>query len=125
MANPSLIKSYTAEGAISPCRIVKFGAADYGVLQASAAADKTMGITRPGITVAATESVEVIHQGIADLEYGAAVTRGDLLMSDANGKGIPAAAAGAANVRVIGTAIVSGVAGDICPVLVNPGTFQG
>ncbi len=125
MANRGLTKSYTAEGAISPCRIVKFGAADYGVLQGTAGADKVVGVTVPLITVAATESVDVIHEGIAEVEFGAAVTRGDRLMSDANGKAILAAGAAGVNVNTIGIALVSGVAGDICPVLVAPGTFQG
>lgn len=125
MANRGLVKSYSAEGAISPCRIVKFGAVDYGVLQAAAGADKVVGVTVPLITVASSETVDVIHDGIADVEYGAAVTRGDRLMSDASGKAILAAAAVGTNVNTIGIALVSGAAGDICPVLVAPGTFQG
>lgn len=125
MANRGLVKSYSAEGAISPCRIVKFGAANYGVLQATAGADSVIGVTDAVLTIAQGESVDIIHSGIAEVELGGGVTRGDLLMSDANGKGIAAAAAAGANVRTIGPALVSGVAGDKIPVLIIPGTFQG
>lgn len=125
MANRGLVKSYSAEGAISPCRIAKFGAADYGVLQAAAATDKLVGVTVPLITVGSGETVDVIHDGIADVEYGGNVTRGDLLTSDANGKAITATAAAGSNIRVIGVALVSGVAGDICPVLLDLTSFQG
>lgn len=125
MANREITKSYTAEGAISPCRIVKPGAADYGVLAAAAVGDKLIGVTVPTITVATGDSVDVIHDGIADVQLGGTVTRGDLLTSDANGQGVTAAPAAGTNNRVIGSALVSGVSGDIIPVLLSPGSFQG
>ncbi len=125
MANRGLVKSYTAGGAISPNRIVKFGAADYTVLQGAAATDSLVGVTVPLLTVAQGETVDVIHDGIADVEYGGNVTRGDLLTSDANGKAVTAAPVAGANARIIGTALVSGVAGDICPVLIDLTSFQG
>ena len=69
--------------------------------------------------------MEVAHDDIADVVLGGAVTRGDLLTSDANGAAITATAAAGTNIRVIGIALVSGVAGDIIPVLLNPTSFQG
>jgi len=126
MSNNILTKNYTAEGTIGACLIVKGGSNDYGVLQASAGADKTLGITVADIsTYASGDSVDVVVMGIADLTLGGTVARGDLLMSDANGCGIVAAAAGGSNVRVIGRAEISGVSGDIIPVLVLPSMFQG
>ena len=125
MANRDLVKSYTAESAIGPCRIVKPGANDFGVAIAAAAADKVFGVTLPLITVAIGDSVEVAHDDIADVVLGGTVTRGDLLTSDANGAAITATAAAGTNIRVIGIALVSGVAGDIIPVLLNPTSFQG
>ena len=125
MANRDLVKSYLAEGTIGPCRIVKPGANDYGVAIAAAATDKLIGVTLPLISVIAGDSVEVAHDDIADVVLGGTVTRGDLLTSDANGAAITATAAAGSNVRVIGIAVVSGVAGDIIPVLINPGSFQG
>ena len=125
MSNRDLIKSYAAEGAILPCRIVKPGANDLGVLQSSAVADKLLGVTVPNITVATGDTVDVMVDGICDLQLGATVTRGDQLTSDANGQGVTAAPAAGVNNRVIGIAIVSGVSGDIIPVLLSVSTLQG
>lgn len=124
MANIGLTKSYTAEGAISANRFVKVGAADYGVLQAAAVADKIIGISTE-IDAASGERTDVVHEGIADLKLGGTVARGDLLTSDATGQGVVAAPAAGTNNRIGAMAIISGVSGDIIPVKVIQGTFQG
>ena len=125
MANRELTKTYTAEAAIEPYRIVKFGAADYGVIQGAAATDKLIGVTVPIISIASGESCDVILMGIAEVKLGGTVTRGDLITSDATGQGLTAAPAAGVNNRHIGIAQVSGVSGDIIPVLVNPSSVQG
>jgi hypothetical protein len=125
MANRDLVKTYSAEAAIAACRIVKPGAADYGVLQSAAVSDKLIGVTVPNVAIASGESCDVIHEGIAELQLGGTVTRGDLLTSDASGQGTTAAPAAGTNNRIIGIALVSGVSGDIIPVLLNPGSVQG
>lgn len=125
MGNPTLIKEGTAEGAITKCRIVKFGANDGGYLQAAAAADFLVGVYSESFDVASGERLGVTKQGIADVEFGGVVTRGAPLTSDANGKAVVAAPAAGANVRIIGFAEVSGVAGDIGQVWVEPGLMQG
>jgi len=71
MSNRDVIKSYTAEGAILPCRFVKPGANDYGMAQAAAVADKIIGVSMPLITVGAGDTVDIMHDGIADLQIGA------------------------------------------------------
>lgn len=124
MANNGLTKSYTAEGAISANRFVKVGAADYGVLQAAAVADKIIGISTE-IDAATGERTDVVHEGIADLKLGGTVARGDLLTSDATGQGVVAAPAAGTNNRIGAMALISGVIGDIIPVKVIQGTFQG
>lgn len=124
MANNTLTKSLNAEGTIGANLLVKPGAADGGALVAAAATDKVIGITTE-ISVVALERVDVVLDGIADLKLGGTVTRGDLIMSDASGQGILAAAAGGSNVRIIGYVLVSGVSGDIAPVMIAPGSFQG
>lgn len=124
MANNGLTKCYTAEGAINANRIVKVGAADYGVLQAAAVGDKSIGISTE-IDAASGERVDVVLAGIADLKLGGTVARGDLLTSDATGQGVTAAPAGGTNNRIVGMAIISGVTGDIIPALVSQGSFQG
>jgi len=124
LANNGLTKAYSAEGTINPFRIVKVGAADYGVLQAAAVADKLIGISTE-VDAASGERVDVVHDGIADLKLGGTVARGDLLTSDASGQGVTAAPSAGTNNRVIGVALISGVIGDLIPCLVNPGSFQG
>lgn len=61
----------------------------------------------------------MVFSGIAEVEYGGNVTRGDLLTSDANGKAIATTTAGN---RIIGIAMASGVSGDIGLALINPGS---
>jgi hypothetical protein len=124
MANLGLIKSYNAGGAITAFSIVKPGSNDYDVVLGAAGADKVIGVTRE-FAAASGEPVDVIHDGIANLKLGGTVTRGDLLMSDGSGFGIVASAGAGTNVRVIGAAIISGVSGDIIPVMVEVGSFQG
>ncbi|WP_439363087.1 capsid cement protein [Bradyrhizobium sp. DASA03005] len=124
MANNGLTKSYTAEGAISANAIVKVGANDYGILQGAAATDKLIGITTE-VAAVLGEQADVVLEGIADLKLGGAVARGDLLTSDAAGLGVTAAPAAGSNNRIIAMALISGVAGDLIPVKVLPGSLQG
>ncbi len=124
MSNNGLTKSYLAEGAISASRIVKVGAADWGALQAAAVSDKLIGISTE-IDSASGERIDVVQEGIADLKLGGTVARGDLLTSDASGQGVTAAPAAGTNNRVVGVALVSGVSGDIIPVQISLGSFQG
>ena len=124
MANIELTKSYNAEAAVPANRIVRFGAADYGVVLASAATDALVGVSTE-IAADPNERIDVIHQGIADVQLGGTVTRGALITSNATGQGVAAAPAAGANNRYIGTALIAGVSGDIIPVLLNPGSIQG
>lgn len=124
MANNGLTKSYTAEGAISAQRIAKVGANDWGALQGAAVSDKLIGITTE-VDAASGDRVDVIHEGIADLKLGGTVARGDLITSDASGQGVTAAPSAGTNNRIVGMAIVSGVSGDVIPVLLSIGSFQG
>jgi hypothetical protein len=124
MANNGLTKSYLTEGAISAARFVKVGANDYGVLQAAAATDKIIGISTEVDSVSG-ERIDVVHSDIADLKLGGTVARGDLLTSDASGQGVTAAPGAGTNNRIGAMALISGVSGDVIPVLVIPGSFQG
>lgn len=126
MANNGLRKSYTAEGAISANRIVKVGAADWGALQAASAAvtEFMIGVSTEVDSVSG-ERVDVVHEGIADLKLGGTVARGAPVTSDASGQGVAPAPAAGTNNRIIGFALVSGVNGDIIPVLLAPSVMQG
>jgi hypothetical protein len=106
-----LIKSFGAGAGITACRIVKHGSSDGVAVQAAAAADKLIGVA--DADAANGTRVDVILTGTADVQFGGTVARGDLLTADAVGKAVVAAAGN----RVIGVALVSGVAGDIGEVL--------
>lgn len=124
MSNPGLTKTRTAGGAIAGRRIVKHGASDGAVLQASAATDALIGVSER-LTVASGERVDIVLSGLVEVDYGGNVTRGGPLTADANGKAIAAAPAAGATMRIIGFADVSGVSGDIGQVLIAPGFIQG
>lgn len=139
-----LTKNFVAEATINPYRIVRFGTNDNAVLQAAAATDSILGVAKvpqgqysraiqtgalppalPVVTIASGFQVDVVLGGIAEVEYGGTVARGDLLTTDANGKAIKAVPAAGSNNRTLGLATISGVAGDIGCVLISPGSIQG
>lgn len=124
MANPTLIKQGVAEAAIAPYRITKAGTSDGSYLQAAAATDFLNGVCE-SVGPEAGERLDVVKAGIADVEFGGTVARGEPVTADASGKAVKAAPAVGANVRIIGFAEVSAVAGDIAPVLIAPGVIQG
>jgi hypothetical protein len=118
-----------AEGAITPRRIVKFGAADGGVLQATAVSEALLGVAvgLGSLTTAyATgERVDVLLGGTAQVEYGGTVARGDWLTTDASGRAVTANPGAGVNNNVIGRAMLSGVVGDWGEVFLAPGRIQG
>jgi hypothetical protein len=118
--NPGLTKSYTQGAIVNPSRIVKWGSADDTVIQATDGSAVNVGISVENIAGAAGEPVDVIRGGIAYLELGDTVTRGQYLKADANGKGVPVTIVAGTPVYCVGTADLSGVAGDIIPVKVGP-----
>ncbi len=124
MSNPLMFKAFTAGGAISPYRLVRFSAADT-VVQAAAATESIFGVNSD-LTIVSGERVEVMTDGIAFVEAGAAVTIGALITADASGRGVAAAPAAGVNNRVIGVALdAASAAGDVIRVLLSPGSVQG
>lgn len=124
MSNQLLTKAFVAEAAIAANRIVKFGSTDDYVVQGAAATDGLFGIVA-GVAPAAGERCDVTLAGIEELKLGGTVVRGGPITSDATGQGVAAAPAAGANNRIIGVAQQSGVAGDVIPVLLAPGSLQG
>jgi len=124
VSNPTLTKSYDAGAVIVKRRIVKPGSADFAVIHAAASTDDLIGVADLG-AAAIGDRVDVHHAGIATVELGGTVARGGFVTSDANGKGIAAAPAAGVNAAVIGRALISGVDGDLIPVLIAPGRIQG
>ena len=125
MANPGLIKNYTAGGTVNQYRVVKFGSSDGVVVQGAAATDLLIGVScQPG-AVASGERVDVVRDDMADVEYGDTITRGKKLTCDSVGRVVEAAPAAGANAHIIGIAEVSGVVGDIVPMYIEPSVMQG
>lgn len=122
----TLTKNYYAGAAIAKRRIVKFGAADNQVIlgAGSAVTEFLIGVATE-IDAATGEPIDVIRAGIADVEYGGTVTRGQPLTSDATGRAIAAAPGAGVNFRTIGFAEVSAVIGDVGPAQIIPGIMQG
>lgn len=120
MRNEGLAKTLIAGATVAARRIVKFGSSDTAVVQAAAATDSLIGVSDLG--GASGEPTDVIVDGIALVEYGGNVTRGDLLTADADGKAVAAAPAATASARTIGVAMQSGVSGDIGSVKIAHGS---
>jgi hypothetical protein len=118
------IKGFNAGAAITKNRIVKHGAADGAAIQAAAATDAMFGVSYQ-LDTASGATVDVVTEGMAKVEYGGTVTRGDPLTSDASGKAVTAAPAAGVNNRIIGYAQVSGVSGDFGLTSIEPGGMQG
>lgn len=125
MNNPGLIKAFIATAIIAPYRIVKFGVDDNHVLVSAASTDAHIGVTGAVVPQAVESPIDIIMDDIAEIEYGGAVTRGDLLTSDAQGRAVTAAPAAGVNARIIGQAMSSGVLGDIGSVHLNATQIQG
>lgn len=119
-----LIKTFRAAGAIAPRRIVTFGAADNAVVQADAAADALLGVTQE-LGAAPGEPVDVALSDIGEVTLGGNVARGDKLTSDAQGRAITAASGAGVVIRTIGTALASGVAGDVAPLIIERTIVRG
>ncbi len=117
-----LTKSYEASAVIAAYIIVAFSdaAASSKVATASAATQPLAGTTGQVGASAAGLMVDVEKEGVPKVTLGGAVSAGDPLTSDANGKAVKATVAGS---RVIGFAEQPGVAGDIIDYLSAPGTL--
>ena len=105
-----------AGAAIAAYRFVEVKANDNEAHQAASNAAKIVG-TSGRSAIGSGETADVAVAGISEIQAGAAVTRGDLLTSDANGKAIPAAA----GQRIGGIAMAIAVAEDIFDILLSPG----
>ena len=120
-----LLKNFIADAAITPYRLVKFGSADGKVIPAAAATDMIIGACNE-VGPAIGERVDVVVVGVAYVEAGAAITRGSLITSDANGRAVVPAPAAGVNNRCIGVALDSATAaGDVITVLLSPCMIQG
>lgn len=109
MARVLFWQALDAGGAIAPRRIARMGDSDRHVLQAA-------GVGHPLVGIAGRargkedERVEIARIGIAEVEYGAAVQRGDPLTADDDGKAVPIDGAGMFQAVVAGEAADTDIA---------------
>lgn len=122
--NQGLTKNFNAGAAVTKRRIIKFGADDKTVVQAAAVGDAMFGVSTD-VDTTTGEPTDVQVAGIALVQAGGAVTRGDPITSDANGKAVAAAPGAGVNNRVIGVAMQSAALDDLFDVLLAPGRIQG
>ena len=100
---------YKAGAAIAGHRLARITTSDREARQGAGAGEPLVGVSGSQ-GVAADETVEIAIAGIADVEYGAAVTRGQLLTSDASGKAVPVSGAGVTLVHATGAAAATNIA---------------
>ena len=95
--------------------IAKFGTTDEKVKKAASAnADALIGVIQG--KAKANAKVNVMLTGITLVKAGGAVTRGDMITSDADGKAI---ATTTAKNYLVGMALASGADGDLIPLLLS------
>lgn len=124
MKIPGITNAFKAGGAIPARRILKHGTANGEAVLAAAAGDSLIGVSTNVASVAGA-TVDVVRTGLAEVEFGGAVTRGAAVTSDANGRAVAAAPAAGSNVRILGFAEETCANGDIGTVLLSIGVMQG
>ena len=117
-------KRYTADGAITTRRLVKRGASDTQMAQASAVTDLIVGVYLGPGDAANGDTIDVCLLGECTLEVTGSVSFGSLLTTDSNGKGAVAAPASGVNNRIAAMALQAGTNTTV-RVLVLPGMVQG
>ncbi len=118
-------KNFVAAGAIAHRRLLAFNATDGQVAQATGPTDRPAGVADfPGGALA-TERVDVIQLGPAEVEAGGTILPGASITSDANGRAIAAAPAAGVNAFTWGYTETGAVAGDIVRIFAQRGIMQG
>jgi len=121
--------SFRCGGDIRPNRIVKFGADDGHVVEATSAADFSLGVSyipdsvddpypigqeRPEIKLVEGDTVDVVMSEYPRVLYGGVVERGAPVTSDAQGRAVTAAAGN----QILGYAGITAAEGVIGPVVI-------
>lgn len=113
---PGLYRSYIAIAAVLAYRMVNFGAADNTVAPAVDGSKFIPGVTQIVGANEAGQQVDICRDGMPEVEYGAAVSKGDRLTADAEGRAVPADP----GEWFLGYAEVDGSEGDIGIIFISP-----
>jgi hypothetical protein len=120
MSEP-LIKSFVADAAIRGNRIVAFHATKQAGVEAAAATAVMLGVSSaPGAKAGGV--VDVTQLGLAEVVAGGNLARGARVTSDAEGRAVavPAPAAQAVTVSVVGNVQAAAAEGDVVEIVVAP-----
>lgn len=135
---PNVVPQVVAGGDIYPARFVKLSSsADHTVLQGTDNSE-LIGISQSGSNKAplsdlvstakaaeAGQNLQIFTEGdVCLLEAGATITRGNLLKSDANGKGVPIATSGTTIQNYGAVALENGANGELIKVQVRFGKVR-
>jgi len=120
--NPILTKNFEQETAVDQYSIVKFGTTSDQVVKATAHTESLIGIVGDYSDNEAGKRVDVVQLGIAFVELGGTVAKGDIITADADGHAVKVTNAMVADgdVHIVGFAQDAGVDGDIISVDVKP-----
>ena len=114
MHNELYVKTFTAPTAVPGYTIATLAAGANAVETANAVTDALVGVTT-AIGTQDNARCDVVLEGIAEVLIGGAVTKGELLTTDASGHAVPAIATD----HKLGIALATGVSGDIIPVFLR------
>lgn len=114
MRNDTFIKTFTAPTAVPGYTIATLATGANAVETANAGTDALIGVTT-SIGTQDNARCDVIMGGIVEVLIGGAVTKGDLLTTDASGHAVTAISTD----RKLGIALATGVSGDIIPVFLR------
>ncbi len=118
MAVDRLALPFIAGGTIPKFTIVKPHSTAGQVVAGAAATDKLIGVSGE-IDAVANDPMDVHVNGVRRVKYGGTVAVGDLLTSDASGNAVVTTTAGN---RIVGIAMIAGVANDIGEVFLSVGS---
>ncbi|WP_051790788.1 capsid cement protein [Endozoicomonas montiporae] len=90
-SNPTFIKGYYAEDDVPAFRFVAYGAEEGTCKTAVASDTKLMGVS-DSFTTSEGDLVDVIREGIGEVEFAADIEYGDYLKPDSEGKAVKASA---------------------------------
>ncbi|MEA3533737.1 hypothetical protein [Rhizobium sp. CC-YZS058] len=118
-----ITKAYRASGAIGHRRLVKFTATDDEVALATSPADVIAGVSDCPGGVLNKGRVDIVLEGIAQVEAGGPITPGAAFTADVNGRAVADMATGKHYVG--GRSIYNMAAGDQLEAIIMPALGQG
>lgn len=119
-----LARAFRAGAPVQQFRVVKLNESG-NVVQSGAATDPHIGVCIQPSGAAAGDVCDVQMVGIVDAVAGGTIVPGALVTADADGRVVTATATAGTNVRIIGIALKGAASGDIFPVFLTPGSYQG